>query len=70
MADLFHGKNQAIVDARLLRGKCEQLVRDCQKLEVEKDTVRYFWRTKVLEGQSRGGQMLMQSLTKRYGYHA
>lgn len=57
--EMLKNENHAILHARLYRDRCTELKQRCRQLENEKEAVRYFWRNKVLESQSRGGKMLM-----------
>lgn len=64
MKNLIYSETKAIEQARLYRNKCDELKQQCDKLESEKEAVRYFWRNKLIEGQSRSAVMLRKSLHK------
>ena len=49
--DLYKRERQRN-NASLLRDECTELKRRCRELEEEKEGIRYFWRNKVMEGQS------------------
>ena len=65
LQDMRERENRALLSARLYRDQCCRLRQHIRQLEEEKEGVRYFWRNRVLEGQSRGGKMLKLSLEKQ-----
>ena len=58
MREMLESENQALFQARFFRDRCESLKQQIRQLQTEKEGVRYFWRNRVLEGYSRGGQLL------------
>ena len=56
--ELCKRENKAISNAHLYRDECTQLKHRCRELEEEKEGIRYFWRNKVMEGQSRSGMLV------------
>ena len=65
MDDMRRRENTALQSARLYRDRCTELKQHIRKLETEKEAVRYFWRNKVLEGQSRAGKIVKLSIDNR-----
>ena len=65
LRDMQERENRALLNARICRDQCCNLKKRIRQLEEEKECVRYFWRNKVLEGQSRAGKMLKLSLGKK-----
>lgn len=65
MRNLLYKENQALQSVRLYRDRCTELQNRCRELETEKEAVRFFWRNKVLESQTRAGSLLMHSLSKK-----
>ena len=61
LQEMLKKENHAILHARSYRDRCTELEQRCRQLQNEKEGVRYFWRNKVLESQSRGGKMLMMA---------
>ena len=59
-------RKTALQSARIYRDKCAELEQRCRDLESEKEAVRYFWRSQVLEGKTRAVKILMQSLSKNH----
>lgn len=55
---LLYNERKANEQAALYRDKCTELREKCRALETEKEAVRYFWRNKVLEGQTRSALRL------------
>ena len=51
-------------EARFFRDRCEQLNQKIRQLETEKG-VRYFWHNKVLEGNTRAGEILKRVITPK-----
>lgn len=62
MKSLIYSEMKAIEQARLYRDKCDELNHQCDKLESEKEAVRYFWRNKLIEGRTRSAVMLRKAL--------
>lgn len=65
MQEMQQRENRALLGERLCRDQCSNLKKRIRELEDEKEAVRYFWRNQVLEGQSRGGKILKQSLLRK-----
>ena len=63
MQDILARENTALQSARIYRDRCTDLKKRIRKLEEEKEEIRFFWRNKVLEGNSRGGKWLCWQLT-------
>ena len=61
LSDMLKLENKALFYARLYRDRCADLQQRCRQLENEKEKVRYFWRNKVLEGQTRSGKILLMA---------
>ena len=61
LADMLKKENHALFYARFYRDRCTELEQCCRQLKTEQECIRYFWRNKVLESQSRGGKMLMMA---------
>ena len=59
LQEMLKKENHALFHARFYRDRCTELEQRCRELKNEKEGVRYFWRNKVLESQSRGGKILM-----------
>ena len=59
--DMLKLENKALFYARFYRDLCADLQQRCRQLENEKEKVRYFWRNKVLEGQTRSGKILLMA---------
>lgn len=64
MLELLERENTALQSARIYRDECTRLKQRCRELETEKEGIRYFWRNKVFEGQSRGGYLLRLACQK------
>ena len=60
--NILYNEKKALEQAALYRDKCTELEQKCRELQTEKEAVRYFWRNKLLEGQSHAAQMLKKSL--------
>lgn len=58
---VLYNERKANEQVAIYRDKCTELEEKCRQLEREKEAVRYFWRNKVLEGQSRSALMLKKS---------
>ena len=58
LKEMLRKENEALSQARFFRDRCETLEQTVRRLQTEKEGVRYFWRNKILEGNSRGGQIL------------
>ena len=56
--DLSKREEKAINTARIYRDQCNELKIRCRELEEEKEGIRYFWRNKIMEEQSRSGKMI------------
>lgn len=54
-----------LFQARFFRDRCEQLNQKIRQLETEKEGVRYFWRNKVLEGNTRAGEILKRAINPK-----
>ena len=65
MNNVVYKENKAIQQAKLYRDKCTQLEQQCRELETEKEAVHYFWRNKLVEGQTRAARMLKESLKSK-----
>ena len=65
MQDMLARENTALQSARIYRDRCTDLKKRIRELEEEKEGVRHFWRNKVLEGNSRGGKMVMMAINSR-----
>ena len=63
-------RDQALLEAKKYRNLAEALKKEKRKLEqvyVKKvETVRDFWRNKVIEGDLRGGKILQASLLQNF----
>ena len=64
MREMLQSENEALFQARFFRDRCESLKQKIRQLQTEKG-VRYFWRNGVLEGYSRGGQLLKLAVNSR-----
>lgn len=62
MNNLVCKERRALQQAVLFRDKCTELEEKCRALETEKEAVRYFWRNKLVEGQSRAARMVKECL--------
>ena len=62
MNNLVYNERKALEQAILFRDKCTELEQKCRHLETEKEAVRYFWRNKLVEGQSRAARMVKECL--------
>jgi hypothetical protein len=62
MNNLVYKERKALQQAVLFRDKCTELEQKCRELQTEKEAVRYFWRNKLVEGQSRAAQMVKECL--------
>lgn len=62
ISSLQCSRKQARLRCQMLLRKCDILEKRCWQLKEEKELVRYFWKNKVLEGQTRGGRILMTAL--------
>ena len=60
--NIMYKEKRAVEQARIYRDKCTQLQTKCRRLEDEKESIRYFWRNKILEGETRAAKMLRMSL--------
>lgn len=60
--NLVYNEKRALQQATLYRDKCTELEQKCRELQTEKESVRYFWRNKLVEGQSRAARMLKECL--------
>ena len=56
--NIQQNERKAVEHAILLRNKCTELEQKCRDMETEKEAVRFFWRDKLLEGQSRAARIL------------
>ena len=65
MKELIHRQKDAEFHAKFFRDRCEQLNQKIRQLETEKEGVRYFWRNKVLEGNTRAGEILKLAITPK-----
>ena len=65
MQDMLARENTALQSARIYRDRCTDKKYIIRELEEEKEVVRYFWRNKVFEGNSRGGKMVMMAINSR-----
>ena len=65
MREMLQSENEALFHARFFRDRCESLKQKIRQLQTEKEGVRYFWRNRVLEGYSRGGQLLKLAINSR-----
>ena len=64
MKELIHRQKDVEFHARFFRDRCEQLNQKIRQLETEKG-VRYFGRNKVLEGNTRAGEILKLAITPK-----
>ena len=64
MNDMLQSENTALQTARLYCDRCTELKQRIRELETE-EGVRCFWRNKLLEGQSRGRNMVKLSLNNK-----
>ena len=60
---LCERETKATNKAGIYRDKCTQLKQRCRELEEEKEGVRFFWRNKVIEGQSRAGMLVKLAIS-------
>ena len=65
MKELIHRQKDAEFHAKFFRDRCEQLNQKIKQLETEKQGVRYFWRNKVLESNTRAGEILKLAITPK-----
>lgn len=65
LKDMRAREKGALFKARFFRNKCTELHQRCRALQTEKEEVRFFWRNKLLEGQSRAGRMVNLSINKK-----
>lgn len=65
LQDMRSREKDALFTARFYRDRCTELLQHCRELENEKEKVRFFWRNKVLEGQSRAGRMVNLAINKQ-----
>lgn len=63
MKEMLQCENEALFKARFFRDRCESLEQKIRQLQTEKEGVRYFWRNRVLEGYSHGGQLLKLAIS-------
>ena len=64
MQDMLARENTALQSARIYRNRFTDLKKRIRELEEEREGFRYFWRNKVLEGNSRG-KMVMMAINSR-----
>ena len=62
MSNLVYNERKALEQAVIFRDKCTELEQKCRELQTEKEAVRYFWRNKLVEGQSRAARMVKECL--------
>ena len=65
-------RDHALLEAKKYRNLAEKLKKDKQDLAQayagRVETVRDFWRSKIVEGDSRGGRLLRASLLQKKGF--
>ena len=62
MNNLVCKERRALQQAVLFGDKCTELEEKCRVLETKKEAVRYFWRNKLVEGQSHAARMVKECL--------
>ena len=65
LKEMLKKENEALFNARFYRDRCETLEQTVRQLQTEKEAVRYFWRNKVLEGNSRAGRILKAAVSPK-----
>ena len=63
LKEMLLKENEALSQARFFRDRCETLEQTIRQLQTEKEGVRYFWRNKVLEGNTRAGLILKSAIS-------
>ena len=63
MNKLLCNERKALEQAMIYRDKCTTLKEKCRQLETEKEGVRFFWRNKLMEGQTHAAKMLKAAIT-------
>lgn len=65
LKNVLYKEMKAVQQATIYRDKCTELKQKCRHLQTEKEAVRFFWRNRVLEGQSRAAKIFRKSVCQQ-----